>query len=121
MDWSQANILIMDDLCCCLADFGLSLFEESQALDSSSSRGSIRWLAPEYMDPNLPGKSYITGRDIYAYGCTVVEVGSAFAVSTLAYDIIPRSILASHLLVISSMMLVLCMRSQRENVHRDRL
>ncbi len=76
MNFSQANILVMDDLCCCLADFGLSLFVETQALDSSStiSKGSIRWLAPEYMDLALFDQSYMTARDIYAYGCTVVEV-----------------------------------------------
>ncbi len=77
VDWSQANILVMDDLRCCLADFGLSLFAGSQTLDDSSSRGSIRWLAPEYMDPDLFDGSYFTARDIYAYGCTVVEVGPA--------------------------------------------
>ncbi len=68
----------MDDLRCCLADFGLSLFAETQALDSSSgmSKGSARWLAPEYIDPDVViDRAFITARDIYAYGCTVVEVG----------------------------------------------
>ncbi|PBK97999.1 kinase-like protein [Armillaria gallica] len=73
-DIRGANILVMDDLCCCLADFGLSLFAESQTLDNSSSRGSIRWLAPEYMDPNLLVEPYNTARDIYAYGCTAIEI-----------------------------------------------
>ncbi|KAK0449321.1 kinase-like domain-containing protein [Armillaria borealis] len=73
-DIRGANILVMDDLRCCLADFGLSLFAGSQTLDISSNKGSIRWLAPEYMDLRLFSKSYITARDIYAYGCTVVEV-----------------------------------------------
>ncbi|PBK89470.1 kinase-like protein, partial [Armillaria gallica] len=71
------NILVTDDLCCCLADFGLSLFAESQILNSSSrmSKGSIRWLAPEYIDPDVViDQAYITARDIYAYGCTVVEI-----------------------------------------------
>ncbi|KAK0435893.1 kinase-like domain-containing protein [Armillaria borealis] len=75
-DIRGANILVMDDLCCCLADFGLSLFVETQALDSSSTirKGSTRWLAPEYMDSDLFDQSYMTARDIYAYGCTVVEI-----------------------------------------------
>ncbi len=70
----------MDDLRCCLADFGLSLFAESQALDSSSRmrKGSARWLAPEHINPNaVIDRAYITARDIYAYGCTIVEVGPA--------------------------------------------
>ncbi|KAK0463553.1 kinase-like domain-containing protein [Desarmillaria tabescens] len=75
-DIRGANILVMDDLRCCLADFGLSLFAESQALDSTSrmSKGSIRWLAPEYMDSTLFDRSYLTARDIYAYGCTIIEI-----------------------------------------------
>ncbi|PBK66459.1 kinase-like protein, partial [Armillaria solidipes] len=63
---------------CCLADFGLSLFAESHISAYSSSdwmhKGTIRWLAPEYMDLTLFDQSHITARDIYAYGCTVVEV-----------------------------------------------
>ncbi|KAK0213807.1 kinase-like domain-containing protein [Armillaria fumosa] len=76
-DIRGANILVMDDLRCCLADFGLSLFAESQTLDSTSkmSKGSARWLAPEHIDPNaVIDQAYITARDIYAYGCTAVEI-----------------------------------------------
>ncbi|PBK74604.1 kinase-like protein [Armillaria solidipes] len=76
-DIRGANILVMDDLSCCLADFGLSLFAESQALESSSRirKGSIRWLAPECMDLELFDRTYIsTARDIYAYGCTIIEI-----------------------------------------------
>ncbi len=69
----------MDDLRCCLADFGLSIFAESQApSDSSRMRnGCIRWLASEYMDSKPFNRSYLTARDVYAYGCTVIEVGPA--------------------------------------------
>ncbi len=69
----------MDDLSCCLADFGLSLFAESRTLTSSpwTGNGCIRWLAPEYMDSKLFNQSYLTARDVYAYGCTVIEVGPA--------------------------------------------
>ncbi|PBK82465.1 kinase-like protein, partial [Armillaria gallica] len=76
-DIRGANILVTNDLCCCLADFGLSLLAESQTLNSSSrmSKGSIRWLAPEYIDPHaVIDRAYIAARDIYAYGCTVVEI-----------------------------------------------
>ncbi|KAK0503546.1 kinase-like domain-containing protein [Armillaria luteobubalina] len=75
-DIRGANILVTDDLCCCLADFGLSLLAESQGLNSSSRmrKGSIRWLAPEYILPTLFDRSYVAARDIYAYGCTVIEV-----------------------------------------------
>ncbi|KAK0228805.1 kinase-like domain-containing protein [Armillaria fumosa] len=75
-DIRGANILVTDDLRCCLADFGLSLLAESQGLNSSSRmrKGSIRWLAPEYILPTLFDRSYVAARDIYAYGCTVIEI-----------------------------------------------
>ncbi|KAK0503773.1 kinase-like domain-containing protein, partial [Armillaria luteobubalina] len=75
-DICGANILVMDDLQCCLADFGLSLFSDSQAFDSSSGRnkGSTHWLAPEYMDSALFNQSYLTARDIYAYGCMIIKI-----------------------------------------------
>ncbi|SJL00682.1 uncharacterized protein ARMOST_03995 [Armillaria ostoyae] len=65
-DIRGANNLVTDDLCCCLADFGLSLLAESQGLDSSSRmrKGGIRWLAPEYILPTLFDPSYVAARDI---------------------------------------------------------
>ncbi|PBK92827.1 kinase-like protein [Armillaria gallica] len=72
----RANILVADDRRCCLADFGLSLITESQNLSTTSGmrRGSLRWLAPEYILPGSLDQSCIAARDSYAYGCTVIEV-----------------------------------------------
>ncbi len=105
----------MDDLCCCLADFGLSLFAELQVLESSSrmNKGSTRWLAPEYIDPKVAiDWAYITARDIYAYGCTIVEVGllAYRHDSPHSYVILPRYLPASHPSVRSRMKLPLYMR-----------
>ncbi|KAJ3975898.1 kinase-like domain-containing protein [Lentinula raphanica] len=76
-DIRGANILITDDCRCCLADFGLALMAESHSYKekSLSFRGSIRWMAPEILDPTLyhPSRPR-TSRDIYAFGCTVVEI-----------------------------------------------
>ncbi|THU92128.1 kinase-like protein, partial [Dendrothele bispora CBS 962.96] len=79
-DIKGSNVLISDDFHCCLADFGLSVIEtQTQSNNNSSSahiRGSIRWLAPELMNPDTvpTGTGYSKTRDIYAFGCTVVEV-----------------------------------------------
>ncbi|KAF9071880.1 kinase-like domain-containing protein, partial [Rhodocollybia butyracea] len=75
----QANILVTDDLRCCLADFGLSVIStESQAwtiaTSSSFLKGAIHWLAPEYISPDTSPKAPHTSRDIYAFGCTIVEI-----------------------------------------------
>lgn len=82
----QANILVTDDFRCCLADFGLSVIStESQAwtiaTSSSFLRGAIHWLAPEYISPDTSPKAPHTSRDIYAFGCTIVEVRAFLLVS----------------------------------------
>ncbi|KAJ7583592.1 kinase-like domain-containing protein [Mycena floridula] len=71
------NVLVTNDLRCCLADFGLSSITEGVALtnNSSSNRGSFRWLAPEIILPSADVKQLNRStRDIYAFGCTILEV-----------------------------------------------
>ncbi|KAG7448860.1 kinase-like protein [Guyanagaster necrorhizus] len=75
-DIKGANILISNDIQCYLADFGLSFVVETHNPRSSSSlkRGTVHWLAPEYLDTSLRTEAYITSRDMYAFGCTIVEI-----------------------------------------------
>ncbi len=65
-----------DDYRCCLADFGLALAVETLAPGSSTLvlNGSIRWLALESLDIRLFDHKYAAARDVYAFGCTVIEV-----------------------------------------------
>lgn len=71
----------MDDFNCCLADFGLALVTESPSLHEKSLnlRGSVRWMSPEILDPKLFHLIQPKSRDIYAFGCTVVEVELSYA------------------------------------------
>ncbi|KAJ3859075.1 kinase-like domain-containing protein, partial [Lentinula novae-zelandiae] len=76
-DIRGANILVMDDFNCCLADFGLALVTESPSLHEKSLnlRGSVFcWMSPEILDPKLFHLIQPKSRDIYAFGCTVVEI-----------------------------------------------
>ncbi|KIK68733.1 hypothetical protein GYMLUDRAFT_147268, partial [Collybiopsis luxurians FD-317 M1] len=75
------NILVKDDLHCCLADFGLTLVtHNSQAWKittsiSGTANGSMRWLAPEYIHFQSGSMPPInTSRDMYAFGCTILEI-----------------------------------------------
>ncbi|KAK0209773.1 kinase-like domain-containing protein [Armillaria fumosa] len=76
-DIHGANILVKDDLSCCLSDFGLALTVESQISGSSSSwvflGGSLWWTPPEIMDDNQFDPTYMTAQDVYSFGCTVIE------------------------------------------------
>ncbi|KAF9068272.1 kinase-like domain-containing protein [Rhodocollybia butyracea] len=79
-DIKGTNILISDDCrSCCLADFGLSVLD-TQSMNptqTASTQGSLRWLAPEFINPPsfaVAGAGMLIPRDIYAFGCTVVEI-----------------------------------------------
>ncbi|KAF5392047.1 hypothetical protein D9757_003181 [Collybiopsis confluens] len=78
--YHQANILVTDDLHCCLADFGLALTtSDSQAWSvatTGSMKGAIRWMAPELMDTNGITDQVLKSplRDIFALGCTMLEI-----------------------------------------------
>ncbi|KAF8147146.1 kinase-like domain-containing protein, partial [Mycena galopus ATCC 62051] len=78
-DIKGGNILIDDNGHACLADFGLALAVESQALGTSSAgstRGTLRWLSPEILDSSRKAErqTSLTKRDIYAFGCTILEI-----------------------------------------------
>ena len=81
----QANILINSNGRACLADFGLAVMMEETSIaegpNTYKAGGTIRWMAPEILDPDrygyvgrarrrLPSKS----TDIYALGMTILEV-----------------------------------------------
>ncbi|KAL0068261.1 Protein kinase of the Mitotic Exit Network [Marasmius tenuissimus] len=85
-DIKAANVFVSEDEQCCIGDFGLSILEKTQRGpihvsvteslgEKSGVRGSLRWLAPELLHPNRLSQSDFS-RDIYALGCTILEVFS---------------------------------------------
>ncbi|KIM44882.1 hypothetical protein M413DRAFT_67004, partial [Hebeloma cylindrosporum] len=77
-DIKGANVLVRDDLVCCLADFGLASIVESQCLGRGSPafEGSVCWAAPEIMNPSLSDVKNAKAGDIYALACTIYEACS---------------------------------------------
>ncbi|KAK7045889.1 hypothetical protein VNI00_007320 [Paramarasmius palmivorus] len=84
-DIKAGNILVSNDETCCIGDFGLSVVERSSPFsdftDSFEVRGSLRWLAPELITPGVSDADNDLGnacgritRDIYALGCTILEI-----------------------------------------------
>ncbi|KAF5371212.1 hypothetical protein D9758_004115 [Tetrapyrgos nigripes] len=77
-DIRGANVMVNSAKTCCLADFGLALVTESQSFATTSSgiHGSVRWMAPEIIEPSrMIGKEKIpSSRDVYAFGCTMLEI-----------------------------------------------
>ncbi|KAK0230048.1 kinase-like domain-containing protein [Armillaria fumosa] len=71
------NVLISDDHHCLLADFGSSLIIATQVPSMNTlTQNSTRWLSPEFQLPE--SETYeiesTTARDIYALGCTIIEI-----------------------------------------------
>ncbi|KAJ7731250.1 kinase-like domain-containing protein, partial [Mycena metata] len=76
-DLRGSNILVTDDWSACLADFGLtSLSDATPATNSSHRAGSIRWMAPELIHPDLFGVRFLRtpATDLYAFGCVCIEL-----------------------------------------------
>ncbi|KAF8187885.1 kinase-like domain-containing protein, partial [Mycena galopus ATCC 62051] len=74
----QANILISNEWRACLADFGLASFSDVTASTTTSHNraGSLRWMAPELIDPEKFGQRFLRtpATDMYAFGCVCLEL-----------------------------------------------
>ncbi|PBK59029.1 kinase-like protein [Armillaria solidipes] len=76
-DIRGCNILVTEYSRCCLADFGASIITSTMAPSTATmSHNSTPWMAPELLEysSKLYDQSLLTGRDVYAFGCTIVEV-----------------------------------------------
>ena len=72
-----SNILLDAHMNPKLSDFGLSLRLETHTFaggGTSTIKGTSRWMAPELMVPNQYPKPNKLARDVYAFGCTILEV-----------------------------------------------
>ncbi|KAL0570916.1 hypothetical protein V5O48_011042 [Marasmius crinis-equi] len=78
-----ANVLVAPDHTCRLADFGLArIAYESTMIETTTSgarNGSLRWMAPELFVIPEVSSGIVSSKDsapcdIYAYGCTVLEI-----------------------------------------------
>ena len=75
----QGNILVDNSGKACLTDFGMSVIVEAAPPQEGSGQfgGHLCYMAPELIDPETFGMD--NGRptrasDMYAFGCTAVEV-----------------------------------------------
>ncbi|KAF7336034.1 Non-specific serine/threonine protein kinase [Mycena sanguinolenta] len=81
-DLRGTNILISDDRNACLSDFGLAttidVADSTIGVTTASNRaGSIRWFAPELIDPTkfgCPKFIRTEASDVYAYACVCLEL-----------------------------------------------
>ncbi|KAF4036943.1 Protein kinase domain [Phytophthora infestans] len=70
-DLKGDNILIGEDGCAKLTDFGLSAVVSDGANSSTSPVGALRWKAPECMGTS--GKPATFASDIFSLGMCIIE------------------------------------------------
>lgn len=79
---SQVNILVNDNLCAVIADFGLAAVMQVSttsltAMTNSGGVGTVRWMAPELLIPEEYGLTESRSSkqsDIYAFAMVIYEV-----------------------------------------------
>jgi serine/threonine protein kinase len=75
---AKVNILITPSHRACLADFGVASCKDSTSLVTTftPTAGTLRWQAPELLDPELDDASCraTSASDVYAYACVCYEV-----------------------------------------------
>lgn len=91
-DIKGENVLVKDNLECCLSDFGIAVIHETHTLASESVplKGSERWMAPEIISIQGFGLSAVNtpARDIYAFGCTILQIFTGKApFSNIKYNV----------------------------------
>ncbi|CAE7209710.1 unnamed protein product [Rhizoctonia solani] len=75
-DLKAANVLVSAEGIARISDFDFSVMSEVSDLvftaSSNTRSGSIRWVAPEMLDDEVPKRT--THSDVYALGMTILEV-----------------------------------------------
>jgi serine/threonine protein kinase len=95
-DIKSRNILIKNDMTCAIADLGLAVRCVNGTIDipENSRGGTVRYLAPEYLNGTLVASRFSTylQMDIYAFALVIWEIArrmefSLVSMGALAYEL----------------------------------
>ncbi|KAJ7279094.1 kinase-like domain-containing protein [Mycena rebaudengoi] len=80
-DLHGANILITQEWSACLTDFGLTSLTDATVASTSHRAGSLRWMAPELINPDRFGLRFrrTPASDVYAFGSLCLELYTGLA------------------------------------------
>ncbi|KAF8996202.1 kinase-like domain-containing protein [Cyathus striatus] len=79
-DLKGANILVTSTGRACLSDFGLSSMSDPEVIkwtsmqSTVSTGGTVRWQAPELVDPDIEDVRTTKESDVYAFACVCYEL-----------------------------------------------
>ncbi|XP_066523038.1 TGF-beta receptor type-2 [Hoplias malabaricus] len=116
-DLKSSNVLVKDDLTCCLCDFGLSLrlnhTLSTEELANSGQVGTARYMAPEVLESrmNLENIESFKQTDVYSMALVLWEITSrCTAIGEVKEYELPFGKLRDHP----------CVESMKDSVIRDR-
>ena len=79
-DIQSKNILVKDNLECCIGDFGLSAIKETNKVElpTNPRQGAKRYMAPEILSESIDMREFVSfiRADIYAFGIVLWEICS---------------------------------------------
>ena len=79
-DIKSKNILVKNNLTCCIADFGLAVMKDSNSnkvnIPSNPKQGTKRYMAPEILNESINTNHFESFKqaDIYALGLVLYEI-----------------------------------------------
>ncbi|KAF8556076.1 kinase-like protein [Imleria badia] len=77
-DLSGSNVLVRADGGAYIADFGLSTLLTAVVgptfVTSRQDKGTVRWMAPELLDPDIPHTTPTTRSDVYSFGSIMLQI-----------------------------------------------
>ncbi|UJR17072.1 hypothetical protein I4U23_003969 [Adineta vaga] len=87
-DLKSHNILLRENTYqAVICDFGIAKYldnDHQEKKRTNTTKGTIRWMAPELCTPPPEPSSYLS--DVWSYGCTILEVTSAHEPWTEQYN-----------------------------------
>lgn len=119
--YEQSNVLVNDERRACISDFGLSRILEVTGFTTKSVGGTCRWMAQELIAPSDDDDDEIipqvtTESDVWAFAMTAIEVNLPTTTSfTDKSDEHTRYWQVGSRSPRSSLMLLFCLRSWKEN------
>lgn len=93
-DIKTKNILVKDDLTCCIADLGLAVLHKGNTIDIAKNNnrvGTKRYMAPEVLDETINAQNFDSFKqaDVYAFGLVIWEVARRCVVGGIAEEYKP--------------------------------
>ena len=77
-DMKSKNILVKNNMTCCIADFGLAVFKDHNEMNmpTNPKQGTKRYMAPEILNETINMRSFESFKqvDVYALGLVMWEI-----------------------------------------------